>query len=204
MGSLMCRPTIQVGELEGGLGLRAEEIPAAGGHLAHGLYGSRAAEAPLTIPFALLPSFFFILRINVFCLGDPVQVALKILFQLLLLPELLEVSPCFCFLPFLRELSEGGKENRYMSDVPGTGPESRLPGRTAVLRQDTQHHIQPHEHTRRPHTWTGHTAVPSQARLWGSELQRPRQCTCTSLRKPAPLGSSVLPTSQGPKHHVLS
>lgn len=46
--------------------------------------------------------------------------------------------------------------------------------------------------------------MPPQARLWGSELQRPRQCTRTSLRKPAPLGSSVLPTSRGPKHHVLS
>ena len=31
MGSLMCRPTS--GELEGALGLRAKEIPAAGGHL---------------------------------------------------------------------------------------------------------------------------------------------------------------------------
>lgn len=172
--------------------------------MAHGPYRSRAAEVSLTISFALFASFFFILRINVFCLGDPVQVALKILFQLLLFPELLEVSPCFRFLPFLRELSEKGKENGHTSGRPGTRPESHLPGRTAVLRQDTRHQVQPHEHTTgATHTDRTHTSA-SQARLWGSELQRPRQCTCTPLRKPAPLRSFALPVSRGPRYHVLS
>lgn len=54
-----------------------------------------------TVSFALLATFLLILGVNVFCLGDPVQVALEILFQLLLFPELLEISPSFCLFSFL-------------------------------------------------------------------------------------------------------
>lgn len=62
---------------------------------------SREGRAAPTVSFALLSTLLFILRIYVFCLGDPVQVALEILFQLLLLPKLLEISTCFSLLSFL-------------------------------------------------------------------------------------------------------
>jgi hypothetical protein len=44
-------------------------------------------------------------RFQVFCLRDPVQVALQVLLQLLLLSQLLEVSSVLRFLSFFGELT---------------------------------------------------------------------------------------------------
>lgn len=74
-------------------------MPAAGQLcMAHTLV--RCGKVLHTISFALLSSFLLILWINVFRLGDPVQVALQVLFQLLLLPQFLEIAPSFRLLPF--------------------------------------------------------------------------------------------------------
>lgn len=55
--------------------------------------------------FLLIHAFILILRVNVFCLSDPVQVAFEVLFQLLLLPQLLEISSSFGLLPLFGKLS---------------------------------------------------------------------------------------------------
>lgn len=69
--------------------------------ITHRSVWSRAGRAAPTASFAFFSALLFVLRIYVFCLGDPIQVALEILFQLLLLPKLLEVSACFSLLSFL-------------------------------------------------------------------------------------------------------
>lgn len=53
----------------------------------------------------LIHAFIFILRVNVFCLSDPVQIAFEILFQLLLLSKLLKISPSLGLLSLFGKLS---------------------------------------------------------------------------------------------------
>lgn len=55
--------------------------------------------------FLLIHAFVLVLRVDVFRLCDPVQVAFQILFQLLLLSQLLEIPPSLGLLPLFGELS---------------------------------------------------------------------------------------------------
>lgn len=59
----------------------------------------------LTVAFTLLVSLLIVLGVDVFGLSDPVQVALQVLLQLLLLSQLLEISASFRLLSLLREFS---------------------------------------------------------------------------------------------------
>lgn len=60
----------------------------------------------LTVALAVLVGLVLVVGVDVLGLSDPVQVTLQILLQLLLLPQLLEVSPGFGLLSLLGELSE--------------------------------------------------------------------------------------------------
>lgn len=60
----------------------------------------------LTVALAVLVGLVLVVGVNVFGLSDPVQVTLEILFQLLLLTQLLEVSTSFGLFSLLGELSE--------------------------------------------------------------------------------------------------
>lgn len=55
--------------------------------------------------FLLIHAFVLVLRVDVFRLCDPVQVAFQVLFQLLLLSQLLEIPPSLGLLPLFGELS---------------------------------------------------------------------------------------------------
>lgn len=64
----------------------------------------------LTVAFALLVGLVLVVGVDVFGLGDPVQVSLQILLQLLLLTQLLEVSTSFGLLSLLGKLSTMANE----------------------------------------------------------------------------------------------
>lgn len=71
-----------------------------------------AAQSPaiqkageLTVPLALLVALLLVLGVDVLGLRDPVQVALQVLFQLLLLAELLEIAASLGLLTLFGELS---------------------------------------------------------------------------------------------------
>lgn len=59
----------------------------------------------LTVALALLIGLILVVGVDVFSLSDPVQVALQVLLQLLLLTQLLEVSTSFSLLSLLGKLS---------------------------------------------------------------------------------------------------
>lgn len=68
----------------------------------------------LTVALALLVGLILVIGVDVFGLGDPVQVTLQIFFQLLLLAQLLEVSASFSLFPLLGKLSAAtGTQARY-------------------------------------------------------------------------------------------
>lgn len=55
--------------------------------------------------FLLIRALVLVLGVDVLCLSDPVQVAFQVLFQLLLLAQLLEISPSLGLLPLFGKLS---------------------------------------------------------------------------------------------------
>lgn len=59
----------------------------------------------LTVPLALLVALLLVLGVDVLGLRDPVQVALQVLLQLLLLAQLLEVAAGLGLLTLFGELS---------------------------------------------------------------------------------------------------
>lgn len=67
---------------------------------------SQDREGLLTVSgLFLIHAFVLVLGVDVFCLCDPVQVAFQVLFQLLLLSQLLEISSSLGLLPLFGELS---------------------------------------------------------------------------------------------------
>lgn len=64
----------------------------------------RIGEGVLTVALALV-SLILVVRVDVFSLSYPVQVTLQVLLQLLLLTQLLEVSPSFRLLSLFGKLS---------------------------------------------------------------------------------------------------
>lgn len=59
----------------------------------------------LTVPLALLVALLLVLGVDVLSLRDPVQVALQVLLQLLLLAQLLKIAASLGLLAFFGELS---------------------------------------------------------------------------------------------------
>lgn len=59
----------------------------------------------LTVPLSLLVALLLVLGVDVLGLCDPVQVALQVLLQLLLLAELLEIAASLGLLALFREFS---------------------------------------------------------------------------------------------------
>lgn len=66
----------------------------------------------LTIPLALLVALLLVLGVDVLGLRDPVQVALQVLFKLLLLAELLEIATSLGLLTLFGELSARDGQER--------------------------------------------------------------------------------------------
>lgn len=64
----------------------------------------------------LVHALVLVLGVDVFGLSDPVQVAFQVLFQLLLLPQLLEVAPCLGLLPLFGKLSGDGGRSRQAGE----------------------------------------------------------------------------------------
>lgn len=56
-------------------------------------------------------------RLQVLGLRDPVEVALQVLLQLLLLPQLLEVAPVLCLFSFFGELSEISEASSMNTEI---------------------------------------------------------------------------------------
>lgn len=96
---------------------------------------------PLTVSgFLLIQALVLILRVDVLGLRDPVQVALQVLLQLLLLSQLLEVAPGLGLLSLFGELSG---ERRQAGRAGEMGQEEQ---RVSCIAQEA--------HRRPPLAWT--------------------------------------------------
>jgi hypothetical protein len=128
---------------------------------------SREGRAAPTVSFAFLATLLLVLGIDVFCLGDPVQVALEVLFQLLFFPKLLEISTSFSLLSFLGEFSERGREDKGPVRT-SMGAGARLCSSLTVAHTvlSTVTGAQLRSHTRAQNR----RQCPPKAAVWASEL----------------------------------
>lgn len=75
------------------------------------LLGSSCEKMWHTISFSFFTAFLFIFRVNIFCLCNPIQIAFEIFFELLLLTQLLKISPSLGFFSFLGKFPIGFRQN---------------------------------------------------------------------------------------------
>lgn len=104
----------------------------------------------LTVSLALLVALLLILGVNVLGLRDPVQVALQVLLQLLLLAELLEIAASFGLLALFGKLSVREQDSECITSHPSHREDSLL-WRTDLKTspaQHTQHQVENKERSK--------------------------------------------------------